>query len=175
MSPTNHLPLCGAVLALLCSTGSIAAQPVAGERTVSLSGGAIARASGGVATGALLAARIDQVLSVRWLLAEAELAYAVADQAADVAHFAGIGVQLQLQVPFRRLQPFVGVGGGVAGHVGRPGGVYQNWDGMVSAGAGIRVALPAGLLARVEARARYTPGVAGHTGEVTLGLGWRVR
>ncbi len=175
MSPAHRLALCGAVFALLISTRPAAAQPVAGQRTASLSGGAIAGAYGGVATGALVAARVDQILPVRWFLAEAELAYAVADEGTEVAHFAGIGLQLQLQLPFGRLQPFLGVGGGIAGQVGRPGGVYQNWDGMVSAGAGVRVALPARLLARAEARARYTPGVAGHTGEVTLGIGWRVR
>ena len=175
MPPGSHIALYGAALALIAAARSAAGQVAAGQRVASLSGGAIAGAYGGVAAGALLAARLDQVLPGRWLLAEGELAYAVAGQSGAAAHFAGLGLQLQLQVPFRQVQPFLGLGGGVAGQIGRSGGVYQTWDGMVSVGAGVRVVLRGELLARAEARARYTPGLAGHTGELTLGLGWRVR
>jgi hypothetical protein len=177
MPYARHLAImsCMAGFASLGVPRPAIAQVEAGQRTASISGGVLASATGGVSAGPLVSARVDQVLPGRWLLVEGELSYAAVDRGPFVAHLGGIGAQLQAQLPFERVRPFAGLGAGVAGRLQRSGGLYENWDGMISVSGGIRLALPAAFLARVEVRGRYSPGIAGYTGEITVGFGRQLR
>lgn len=100
-----------------------------------------------------LALRVDQSFARAWLVAEGGVAYMPLRTpfAADRTNLMALDAQLQLQLPFSRVRPYVGIGGGAMMYLSNPdsdGRVTQ----LATVSAGVRVPVRAGWSFRGDTR-----------------------
>lgn len=109
----------------------------------------------------------------RLFLVEASLTYARVEQDFGRSRLFLPEVQAQIGWPYRRLEPYFGVGAGVAGDLADDDAVETTWDMTYSAAAGLRIALPANLGVGVDLRVRgIEASFTGSGTEATAGIAY---
>lgn len=147
------------------------------SREVSLAVGAMGYDASGTGTVPVGAIRAATPLGAQWLLGEISLSYAAMDEQFSTANTRiGVGeAQLQVQLPWNRVRPYVGVGGGWLHYFNNSVGSLTRPT--YSASAGLRVPVASRLLARGEFRLRgwetsSGSGAMNSAGEFTAGIGY---
>ena len=175
------LPLVAVALFLACAPSAGAQDTVPWGRMASLSLGASSFDASGTGTAPTAALRVEQPVGARWLLVEGSLGYAQFDEqfAGRKTHFGVLEGQLQAQLPFARVRPYLGVGGGWTSYLSNAGG-RDRVNGTASVAAGLRFPVSPRVVARGELRVRgwnrgeeLSDGFVNSAAETTIGLAWR--
>jgi Outer membrane protein beta-barrel domain len=155
-----------------------AAQGQTPIREFSLAIGASQYDASGTGTAPLGAFRYSAPIAGRWLVGDLSLSYATLDEQFSSTN-TNLGVaegQLQAQLPFNSIRPYIGVGGGwlhyFSNMAGRPA-----TGGTVSGSVGLRIPVSNALILRGEMRLRaWQAGGDGayhdNAAEYTAGLGF---
>jgi hypothetical protein len=143
---------CASILFLIPAI-SLNAQMPAPE--ISASVGAMQFDASGTGTAPVIALRAAVPLVGSWLLGEGNLSYASLDeQFSDVGTRIGVAEgQLQFQLPFARVRPYLGAGAGWLHYFNNAAGRAATSP-TYSAAAGLRIGLSPRLSARAELRLR---------------------
>ena len=172
----NHAALVTSCALLIGVTAR--AQGQTPMREFSLAAGASEYDASGTGTAPVGALRYSAPIVGRWLLGDLSLSYASLDEQFSTAN-THIGVaegQLQAQLPFNSIRPYIGIGGGWLHYLSNAGGRPAT-GGTVSAAVGLRVPVSSSLILRGEMRMRaWEAGSDGvyhnNAGEFTAGLGF---
>jgi hypothetical protein len=161
-NPSSRALFCGSILFLI-SAISLDAQTRAPE--ISASVGAMQYDASGTGTAPVIALRAAVPLLGSWLLGEGNFSFASLDEQFSEAG-TRIGVaegQLQFQVPFARVRPYLGAGAGWLHYFNNAAGRAATAP-TYSAAAGLRVGLSPRFSARAELRLRGWDYHSGQTG-----------
>jgi len=160
------------VAALLCATAAGAQQAPARATTASIIGGVSQWDLSGTGTSPFLGARIDRELNSVFLGEAGVTAMRPAEQFGERVTYLFPEVQLQAQLPFRVVRPYLGVGGGYG--IASSRGEHSS-EGTVAGAGGVRILVPnSSTTLRAELRVRGVgTGFTGSTAEWTLGVGHR--
>jgi hypothetical protein len=173
-------PLSSLVISIALSLLSIAGVDALSAQAAPLSGSGIALMGGaaqydlsGTGTTGVVSIRLDD-MPKRWLVTELSLAYLHPPMQSGARETLLIPEgQLQVQVPFSYVMPYLGIGGGAAfAHAGG----HSETTATASVATGLRVILPnAPVSLQAELRVRgIGSSFAGSTAEWTGGLRWRL-
>jgi hypothetical protein len=149
--PSSRAFFCGTVLFLILA-GSLEAQMSKPE--VSATAGAMQFDASGTGTAPVFALRAAVPIVGSWLLVEGNLSYAsLHEQFSDVGTRIGVAEsQLQAQLPFARVRPYLGLGAGWFHYFNNV--PVSSTSQTYSAAAGLRVGLSPRYTARAELRLR---------------------
>lgn len=157
---------------------SAAARGQTPIREFSLAAGASQYDASGTGTAPVGAFRYSAPIGGRWLLGDLSLSYASLDEQFTVSN-TQVGVaegQVQAQLPFNSVRPYIGIGGGWLHYFSNAAG-RRATGGTVSGSVGLRIPLASALIVRGEMRLRAWE--AGGNGsyhnsaaEFTAGLGF---
>jgi hypothetical protein len=147
----NRTLYCASILSVVFGA-SLEAQLSRPEVTASV--GAMQFDASGTGTAPVIALRAALPIVGSWLLAEGNLSYASLDeQFSDVGTRVGVAEgQLQAQLPFARVRPYLGLGGGWLHYFNNR--TERTTSPTYSAAAGLRVGLSPRFIARAELRLR---------------------
>jgi hypothetical protein len=152
MNHTANRTLCCVSILSLISAASLEAQMPKPE--ISASVGAMQFDASGTGTAPVFALRAAVPIVGSWLLWEGNLSYAsLNEQFSDVGTRIGVAdSQLQVQLPFARVRPYLGLGAGWLHYFNNapPRATPPTY----SAAAGLRVGLSPRIAARAELRLR---------------------
>jgi Outer membrane protein beta-barrel domain len=147
-------------------------------REISLAVGASQYDASGTGTAAVGALRYSGPIASNWLLGDLSILYASLDEQLSSTN-TNLGVvegQVQAQLPFNSVRPYIGIGGGwlhyFSNAAGRPATVQT-----VSGSVGLRVPVATSLVLRGEMRLRAWEsggdgGYHNNAAEFTAGLGF---
>jgi len=160
------------VAALLCTTAAGAQQAPVRATTASIVGGVSQWDLSGTGTSPFVGVRIDRELNGVFLGEAGVTAMRPAEQFGERVTCLFPEVQLQAQLPFRVVRPYLGVGGGYG--IASSRGEHST-DGTVAGAGGVRILVPnSSTTLRAELRVRGVgTGFTGATAEWTLGVGHR--
>ncbi len=160
------------VAALLCATAAGAQRAPARATTASIVGGVSQWDLSGTGTSPFVGVRIDRELNSVFLGEAGVTAMRPAEQFGERVTYLFPEVQLQAQLPFRVVRPYLGVGGGYGLASSRG---EHSTEGTVAGAGGVRILVPnSSTTLRAELRIRGVgTGLTGATAEWTLGVGHR--
>lgn len=162
-----------AVLAALFASVAVAAD--AGAQAFTLAGGARLFGGDDGVSAAMVSLRTEFPIGTTALI---EFASSISETPDEARGGASSVFEAQVQLPVRLgdvLTPYFAAGAGM-GHVNQASGdVERGWQGVFSAGAGVRVALAGQLGVVLDARIRGIGlDMAGEHSDVTLGLRYQL-
>ena len=157
---------------------SAAAHGQTPMREFSLAVGASQYDASGTGTGPVGAFRYSAPIVGRWLLGDMSLSYASLDEQFSTSntHVGVVEGQVQAQLPFNSVRPYVGVGGGWLHYFSNAGG--RPATGQTASGSiGLRIPVASALILRGEMRLRMwesgrNRGLHNNAAEFTAGLGF---
>lgn len=166
------------VAAIVLVPGPIAAQRTP-ARELSAAFGVWEFDASGVDVAPIVALLAARELARPWLLAEARVAYSPLDEdiREEVTRFGVAELQLQAQLPSRRVRPYAGLGAGLAAYLSGASG-RDSPSATLSAAAGVRLLLGRSVVLRGDLFVRGWDvtgwsGFASVGGGYTVGGGWR--
>jgi len=168
------------LLAALLGVATMLPAQQAPTRSVTLAAGPMSFDASGTGTATVVALSAVQTMPWRWVALEAQAAYAGLDeQSGGAATRTGIlEGQAQLQWPNGRVQPYLGLGGGLVRYLTNANGRRAIEPAVVGA-IGMRAALTDAWGVRLDARVRgwqfagATDWAVNSSTELTLGLSRR--
>ena len=147
-------------------------------REFSIAVGATQYDASGTGTGPVGALRYSAPIVGRWLLGDLSLSYSSLDeQFSTSSTHAGVAEgQIQAQLPFNSVRPYIGVGGGWLHYFSNAGGRPSTGQ-TASGSVGLRIPIASALILRGEMRLRMwesgrNQGLHNNAGEFTGGLGF---
>jgi len=146
-------------------------------REFSLAAGATQYDASGTGTGPVGAFRYSAPIVGRWLLGDLSLSYASLDEQFSTSntHVGVVEGQVQAQLPFNSVRPYIGLGGGWLHYFSNAGG--RPATGQTASGSvGLRIPVASSLILRGEMRLRTwesgrNQGLHNNAAEFTAGLG----
>jgi len=173
MNRARLLASCAVMISL--TTAARGQTPI---REFSLAVGASQYDASGTGTAPMGAFRYSAPIVGRWLLGDLSLSYASLDEQFSTSntHVGVVEGQVQAQLPFNSVRPYIGVGGGwlhyFSNAAGRPA-TGQTASGSV----GLRIPVASALIVRGEMRLRMwesgrNQGLHNNAAEFTAGLGF---
>jgi hypothetical protein len=170
-NPSSRALFCGSMLFLILAAS---AEAQISKPEISASAGAMQFDASGTGTAPVFALRAAFPIQGSWLLAEGNLSYASLDeQFSNVGTRIGVAEsQVQVQLPFARVRPYLGVGAGWLHYFNNAAGRAAT-TGTYSGAAGLRVGLSPRFTARAELRLRGWDEFHASAAEWTGGLAYR--